>query len=143
MSSTLIYIFLQFSLYLAVYFLSGIIAIINSNDDCAPLLNIPLRIFLSAKLFLPAVKSTLQVFMVFSIKFMTPCDMLHIFRESTIRLCEYIICLFFVVKQGHSSVIASSLALVEYVPINIEKFSCATGSLVASFVSQGKKRGLL
>ena len=42
---------------------------------------IPLWIFISAKLLPPAVSSTLQVFMVFSIKFMTSCDILYILRQ--------------------------------------------------------------
>ena len=61
------------SLYPAVHFLSiclsGIIAITNSNSDNAFPRNIPLWIFAWAKLFTPAVNSTLQFFMVFSIKF--------------------------------------------------------------------------
>ena len=63
------------SLYTAVKFLhiwlSGIIAIMNSNGDSASPCNIPLWIFASPKLFPPAIDSSLQVFMVFSIKFMT------------------------------------------------------------------------
>ena len=57
------------SLYLAVHFLSmwfsGIIAIMNSWGDSASPWKIPLWIFVSAKLFPPAVISTLQVFMGF------------------------------------------------------------------------------
>ena len=56
------------SLYPAVHFLSmwlsGIIAIINSNDDSETPMNIPLWTIASAKLFPPAVNSTLQVFIV-------------------------------------------------------------------------------
>ena len=47
--------------------LSGIIPITNSNGDNVPPLNIPFWIFVSYKLFLPVVDSTLQVFMLFSI----------------------------------------------------------------------------
>ena len=51
--------------------LSGTIAIPYSNSDSAYLWNIPIRVFASAKLFPPTVNSTLQVFMIFWIKFMT------------------------------------------------------------------------
>ena len=65
------------SFYPAVHFLSmwlsDIMAIINSNGDSASPWNILLGIFLSAKLFPPAINSTLQVFMVISIKFMIFC----------------------------------------------------------------------
>ena len=50
--------------------------IINSNGDSASPWNIPLWIFASAKLLPPAVNSTLRVFMLFSIKFMTSSDIL-------------------------------------------------------------------
>ena len=46
----------------------------------------PLRIFSTAKLFLPTVKSILQVSMVFSINFMTSSGILYILRQSTIHL---------------------------------------------------------
>ena len=66
------------SLYPAVHFLSkwlrGIMAIMNSKGDRACPWNILLRIFTSVKLLPPAVNSILQVFMVFSIKFMTSSD---------------------------------------------------------------------
>ena len=72
------------SLYPAVHFLSmwlsGIMAIMNSKSDSAFPWKIPLWIFASTKLLPPAVSSTLQVFMDFSIKFMTSCDILHILR---------------------------------------------------------------
>ncbi len=59
------------SLYPAVHFLgmwlTGIMAITNSNGDSASLWNMPLWIFTSAKLYPPAVNSTHQVWMVFSI----------------------------------------------------------------------------
>ena len=57
--------------------LSGIMAIMNSKGDRASPWKIPPGIFVSAKLFPPAVNSTLQFFMVFSIKFMTSCDILY------------------------------------------------------------------
>ena len=82
------------SLYPTVHFLSmwlcGIMAIINSNGDSASPWNIPLWIFASAKLLPPAVKSTLPIFMAFSIKFMTSCDILYILRQ----FCGTISCAF-------------------------------------------------
>ena len=79
------------SLYPAMHFLSmwlsGIIAIINSNSDSASPWNITLWIFASVKLFPPHVNSTFQVFMVFSIKFMTSCDILYILWQFIIQLC--------------------------------------------------------
>ena len=78
------------SLYSPVHFLSillsGIITIINSNGDSACPWNIPHWIFASAKLLPPAVNSTLQVFMVFSVKFMTSSDILYILKQFTIQL---------------------------------------------------------
>ena len=72
-------------LYPAVHFLSiwlsGIMAIMNSKGDSASPWKIPLWIFVSAKLLPPAVRSTLQVCMVFSMKFMTLCDILYILRQ--------------------------------------------------------------
>ena len=71
------------SLYPAAHFLSmwfsGIMAIMNSKGDSASPRKMPLWIFVSAKLLPPAVSSTLQVCMVFSMKFMTSCDSLYIF----------------------------------------------------------------
>ena len=58
--------------------LSGIIAFINNNGDSASPWNICLWIFASAKLFPPTINSILQVFMVFSIKFMSSSDILYI-----------------------------------------------------------------
>ena len=62
------------SLYPGVHFLiiwlSGIMAIMNSKGDSASPWKIPLWIFVSAKLLPPAVNSTLQAVMVFSMKFM-------------------------------------------------------------------------
>ena len=83
------------SLYPAVHFLSmwlsGIIAIIDSNGDIASPWNIPLWIFASTKLFPPGVNSTLQVFMVSSIKFTTSSDILYILRQFIIQLCGAIL----------------------------------------------------
>ena len=79
------------SLYPAVLFLSmwlsGIIAIMNSSGDSASLWNIPLWTLASAKLRSPAINSTFQVFMVFSIKFMTSSDILYFLRLFIIQLC--------------------------------------------------------
>ena len=79
------------SLYPAVRFLSmwisGIMAIMNGNGGRESPGKIPLWIFLSAKLLLSAVNSTLQVFMVFSIEFMTSCGILYILRQFIIQLC--------------------------------------------------------
>ena len=58
--------------------LSGIIAITNTNSDSASPWKIPLRIFTTAKLFPSAVNSILQFFMVFSINFMTSSNILYI-----------------------------------------------------------------
>ena len=70
------------SLYPLVHFmkmwLSGIIAIINSESDSTSPWNITLWIFASAKLYSSAVNSTLQVFTVFSIMFMTSSNILYI-----------------------------------------------------------------
>ena len=79
------------SLYPAVHFLSmwlsGIVAIINSNSNCGTPWNITLWIFASAKLFPPANNSTLPIFTVFSIKFVTSSDILNIWSSllSTLR----------------------------------------------------------
>ena len=80
------------SLYPPVHFLSmwlsGIIAIININGDSASPRIIVLWIFVSAKLFLPVIYSTLQVFILFSIKFIIfSSDILHIFRQFIIQRC--------------------------------------------------------
>ena len=83
------------SLYPAEHFLSmwlsDIIAIMNSNGNCASSWKIPLWISASAKLLPPAVNSALQVSMVFSIKFMTSCDidniLLFILRFFHINVC--------------------------------------------------------
>ena len=76
------------SFYPSVHFLgmwlNGIIAITNSNGFSASPWNIPLWIFTSAKLFPPAVNSTLQVSTVFSIKFMTLSGILYILRQGDI-----------------------------------------------------------
>ena len=52
--------------------------IMNSKGDSASPWKIPLWIFVSAKLFPPAINSTLQFFMVFSMKGMVSCDILYI-----------------------------------------------------------------
>ena len=79
------------SFYPAVHFLSmwfsGIMAIMNSKGDSASPWKMPLWIFVSAMLLPPAVSSTPQVFMVCSMKFMTACDILYIFRQCNIQLC--------------------------------------------------------
>ena len=66
--------------------LSDIIAIRNSKGEWPSPWKIPLWIFVLAKLLPPAVNSTLQVFMVFSIKFMTLSDILYILRQFIIQL---------------------------------------------------------
>ena len=53
-------------------------AIMISKGDSASPWKMPLWIFVSAMLLPPAVSSTLQVCMVFSMKFMTSCDILYI-----------------------------------------------------------------
>ena len=77
------------SLYQAVHFLSiclsGIIAIMNSKGDSASPWNIPLWVFVSAKLLPPAVYFT---FLVFMIKFMTLSDILYIFRQLIIQALQ-------------------------------------------------------
>ena len=79
------------SLYPAVHFLSmwfsGIMAIMNCRGDNVSPCKIPLWIFVSAKLYPPAVNSLLQFFMAFSMKFMISCDILYILRQSIIQLC--------------------------------------------------------
>ena len=78
------------SLYPAVHFLSmwlsGNMAIMNSKGDRASPWKIPLWIFASAYLLPPAINSTLQLFMVLSMKFMTPSDILYILRLFIIQL---------------------------------------------------------
>ena len=73
------------SLYPAVHFLSmwlsGFIVILNSNGDIASSSKLPLSIFASAKHLPPAVNSTFQVFMVFSVWFMTTSDILYILKQ--------------------------------------------------------------
>ena len=59
----------------------------SSNGERVSPWNIPLWIFASSKLFRPAVNSSFQVFMVFSIKFMTSSDILYILRQFIIQLC--------------------------------------------------------
>ena len=82
------------SLYPHVHFLctwlSGIIAITNRNCDRAPQLNIPQWIFTAVKLFPPAVCSTHQISMVFSIKFITSPDILYIWDNLLSSLAEIV-----------------------------------------------------
>ena len=66
--------------------LSGIMVIMNSKGDSASPWKIPLWVFVSAELLPSAVSSALQVFMFFSIKFMTSCDILYILRQFIIKL---------------------------------------------------------
>ena len=81
--------------------LSGIIAITNSVGDSASPRDIPLLIFASAKLFSPAVNSTVQIFMVFSINYMIRFDNLSILRQFIIQICR-IMTYLFVVNPGQS-----------------------------------------
>ena len=81
----LVDLFLQFTEFAsAVHFLrmllSGIIAISNSNDDSASPCNMRLGIFTSTKLFLRAVNFTLQVSMVFLVKFTIWSVILYILK---------------------------------------------------------------
>ena len=62
--------------------LSGIIAITNSNDDSASPWKISLWIFTSVKLFPSAVNSTVQFFVAFFINFMTLSDICFILKQS-------------------------------------------------------------
>ena len=79
------------SLYPTEHFLSmslrGIIEIMNSIGDSASPRNIPFWVFDSAKLLHLAVSYSFQIFMVFSIKFMTSSDVLYILRHFIIQLC--------------------------------------------------------
>ena len=59
----------------------------NIKGDRASTSKIPLWIFASANLLPPAVSSTLQVFIVLSMKFMTSSDILYILRLFIIQLC--------------------------------------------------------
>ena len=78
------------SLYPAEHFLrmwlSGIIAITNSYADSASPLNMHLWIFITAKLFPPAINSTLQVCMVFLINSMTWLGISYILWQFSIQL---------------------------------------------------------
>ena len=84
-------LFLQFTGFVSGYaflrmWLSGIMDITNSNGDNVSLWNMPLCIFTFAKLCLPAVNSTLQVCIVFSIKCTIRSSILYIFRQCCIHL---------------------------------------------------------
>ena len=82
------------NVYPAVHFLSmwlsGIMAIMDSNGESVSPWNISLWIITSGKLFPLAVNSSLQVYMAFSIKFMTSCNILYILRQFIIQLCGII-----------------------------------------------------
>ena len=86
---SLIFSYGLLSLYPAVNYLSmwlsGIMTIMNSNYDSASPWNMPLWTFASAKLLL--VNFTFQVFMAFSINFMTSSDILFILKQFIIQLC--------------------------------------------------------
>ena len=107
------------SLYPAVHFLSmwlsGIIAIMNGHGNSASPRNIPLWIFASAKLFHPAVNSTLQVFMVF----LDNDFVIYLLHFETVyypALGDHIINLF-VVNPCHCHIFPSRFTLVEDVLI--------------------------
>ena len=74
--------------------MSGIIAITNCSDDNESSLKIALWIFSSARVFSPAVCSTLQFFMAFVVKFMTLSDILYIFSHSIIQVYRTILLAF-------------------------------------------------
>ena len=126
------------SLYLAVHFLSmwvrGIIAVMNSNVDSASPWNIPLWIFVSAKVLPPAVNSIFQVFMVFLIKFMTSSYTLYILREFIIQLCGTIWYEFLLSIQSIARFFRLLLVLLLF-SMCWSKYPCCTpGSLTASFL---------
>ena len=79
------------SFYLAMYFLriwlSGIIAIANRNGDIASSWNIPLWIFTSM-FCSPAIYSTIQVSMVFSIHCMISSSIWYILRQCNTQYWE-------------------------------------------------------
>ena len=81
------------SLYPTVHFLSkwlsSIMVIMNSKGDRTSPWKIRLWIFASVKLLPPAVNSTLQVFMVFLIKFMTSYYILCEFFSLVYQKCEW------------------------------------------------------
>ena len=64
------------------------VTLLNSKGDSATHWKIPLWIFIWANFLSHAVSSTLHVFMVFSIKFMTSCDILYIFNIIIIHSLE-------------------------------------------------------
>ena len=78
------------SLFPPVHFLRmwliGIITIINDNGDSESPWNMPLWIFTSVKFFPPAVNSTIQVAMVFSINCTIWSCILYFLRQSSIQL---------------------------------------------------------
>ena len=121
------------SLYPPVHFfgvwLSGIIVITNSNGDSASLWKITFWIFAAAKLFPPTVSSTLQFFMVFSIRFMTSSDILCIYGQSIIQLCGTISYTF--LYPIHAT---SCFALLEDVLINISLVPLQYSMRIVNFV---------
>ena len=86
--------------FLSMWF-SGIMAIMNSKGDSASPWKMPLWIFVSAMLLPPVVSSSLQVFMVSSMKFMTSCDICTFWDSVVSSFVDHIICLF-LVNPGHS-----------------------------------------
>ena len=95
----MIHLFLLFCIRLCILcppvhflsmWLSGIIAITNSNVDNASPWKIPHWIFPSVKLFPPAVNSTFQFFMVFAINFVNLSYIFYILRQSITQLCGII-----------------------------------------------------
>ena len=72
--------------------LSSIMASMNSKGNRASPWKIALWIFILAKLLPHSGSSSLQVFMVFSMQFMTSCDILYILRQFIIQLCDMPCC---------------------------------------------------
>ena len=64
-------------------------AIMNSKGDRASPWKIPLWIFASVNFLPPAVSSTLQVFIVLSMKFMTSSDILYLLLLLLLLLSIY------------------------------------------------------
>ena len=91
--------FLEFSFTCAFpkYVIDSFIAITNSNGDSASPWNIPLRIFTSVKLFLHAVSSIHQFFIVILINFMTSQSIMQLYEtlSNTFSLSIHTITRFF------------------------------------------------
>ena len=83
--------------------LSGIIAITNSNGATTSPWNIYLWIFTWANVLPPAVNFTLLFFMISSMNFMTSCDILYILRQSIIQFCRTISYAFLLSIHGLST----------------------------------------